>query len=70
MDTQTTTGQLVARLKSWLASDMPRRFEIAKQAGLDEKTLRLSASPTWDPKASTIMKLEAIMPRRKRRAST
>lgn len=58
--------QSVARVQAWLANQTHKnRLEIADQAKVDEKTLRLARSPDWDPRASTLRKLEVLMPSRK-----
>lgn len=67
--TTTLAEQSVARVKAWLASEMHRRREIAKAAYVDEKTIRLSLHPAWDPRASTLRKLELVMPQRNRRGT-
>lgn len=56
-------SQSVARVKAWLVDNAERRMEIAGETGLNEKTLRLAiATPKWDPRASTVEKLEALVP--------
>lgn len=60
----------VARVQAWLSKqDHKNRLLIADQAEVDEKTLRLAANPEWDPRASTLRKLETLIPSRKRRAA-
>jgi hypothetical protein len=59
----------VTRVQAWLAKqDHKNRREIADQADLDEKTLRLAIEADWDPRASTLRKLEQLMPRRRKAA--
>jgi hypothetical protein len=58
----TLAEQSVARVKTWLADQIDRRHQIAKDAGVDEKTIRLSTADNWDPRASTLRKLEAVIP--------
>ncbi len=59
--------QSVARVQAWLSKNEARRIEIAKQADIDEKTLRLARQPDWDPRASTLRKLETLIPARRKR---
>lgn len=62
-------SQSVARVQAWLAKQGHKdRLQIAEQADIDEKTLRLAADPRWDPRASTLRKLEVLIPRRGRKA--
>ncbi len=67
----TPSEQSLSRVKAWLAAelaaDKDRRNEIAKVAGLDEKTLRLAVGGPWDPRVSTLRKLELIMPPKSRK---
>lgn len=61
-------SQSVARVQAWLSKqDHKNRLQIAEQAEIDEKTLRLARNPDWDPRASTLRKLETLIPARKRR---
>ncbi len=56
------TSDAVARVQAWLAeSDRPRR-QIAEQAGVHEKSLRLALARGWNPTARTLQKLEALIP--------
>lgn len=61
-------SQSVARVQAWLAKQGHKdRLQIADQADVDEKTLRLAKDPDWDPRASTLRKLEELIPRRRKR---
>lgn len=61
-------SQSVARVQAWLAKqDHKNRLQIAERAEIDEKTLRLAANPEWDPRASTLRKLETLIPARRRK---
>lgn len=60
----------VARVQAWLAKqDHRNRLQIAELAEVDEKTLRLAKEPGWDPRASTLRKLEELIPSRRRKAA-
>jgi hypothetical protein len=69
----TLAEQSVALVKTFLAARIDQRHEIAKDAGVDEKTIRLAMAEKWDPRASTLRKLEAVIPspkpKRARKAS-
>lgn len=57
--------QSKSRVLAWLAREAAtsaRRIEIAKSADVDEKTLRLAMQGEWDPRVSTLEKLEAVIP--------
>lgn len=59
----TPTAQAVARIQAWLAANEKRpRAQIAKAAGVDEKTIRLAAGEGWNPTSETLQKLEAVIP--------
>lgn len=61
-------SQSVARVQAWLSKlDHKNRLLIADQAEVDEKTLRLAKDPEWDPRASTLRKLEVLIPVRRKR---
>jgi hypothetical protein len=63
-------SQSVARVQAWLSKqDHKNRLLIADQAEVDEKTLRLAANPEWDPRASTLRKLEVLIPGRRKGAA-
>lgn len=66
---------VLAWLKREAAKRMPGRHkgkppltQIAESAGVDEKTLRLAVSRKWDPRVSTLAKLEAVLPHGEREA--
>lgn len=62
-------SQSVARVQAWLSKqDHKNRLQIAEQADIDEKTLRLAKLPDWDPRASTLRKLETLIPSRRKSA--
>lgn len=67
----TLAEQSVARVRDWLAARIEHRHEIARQADVDEKTIRLAMADDWDPRASTLRKLESVIPaiKRKRKPS-
>lgn len=55
-----------SRVLAWLAREATSsaaRARIAGSAELDEKTLRLAMAGPWDPRVSTLEKLEAVIPR-------
>jgi hypothetical protein len=50
---------------AWLAREATSsatRAKIAADAGVHEKTLRLAVEREWDPRVSTLQKLEAVIP--------
>lgn len=53
---------VLGRVRAWLAINSDDRLEIAKKAGVDEKTLRLAASDDWNPTVKTLEKLESVIP--------
>lgn len=57
------------RVQAWLKAERARRVEIAKDAGVNEKTLRLAIHGPWDPRVKTLAKLEAVMPKKRGRAA-
>lgn len=62
MQTSVPVFIAVARVQAWLATTNTRRDDIARAAGVDEKTIRLAKRPKWDPRVSTLGKLEAVIP--------
>lgn len=61
-------SQSVAKVQAWLSKqDHKNRLQIADQADVDEKTLRLAKHPEWDPRASTLRKLEELIQAPKKR---
>jgi hypothetical protein len=65
----TLIEQSVGRVQAWLAKQGHKsRVQIAEQVDIDEKTLRLAKNADWDPRASTLRKLEPLVPRRRRKA--
>lgn len=61
-------SQSIARVQAWLASQTHKdRVQIAAQVKIDEKTLRLANNPDWDPRASTLRKLEPLIPAKAKR---
>jgi len=58
-----TVSQSLNRVRAWLAANAERtKAEIAKEADVDEKTVRLAYGDVWNPTASTLQKFEAIIP--------
>jgi hypothetical protein len=50
---------------AWLgreATSSALRAKIAATAGVHEKTLRLAVEKEWDPRVSTLKKLEELIP--------
>lgn len=59
----TPTAQAVARIQAWLAANEKRpREQIAREAGVDAKILRMAAKDGWNPTSDTLQKLEAVIP--------
>lgn len=66
----TLVSQSVTKVQAWLAKQGHKdRLQIAEQADVDEKTLRLAANVAWDPRASTLRKLEELIPAPKKRGA-
>lgn len=59
---QPSVSVSVARVQAWLAATDRSGAEIAAEAGVDEKTIRLAKQPEWNPRADTLGKLEALVP--------
>jgi hypothetical protein len=58
-----SVSRVVARVRAWLSTnERPTWRSLAETAGVDEKTLRLAARDSWNPTASTLQKLEALIP--------
>lgn len=67
----TLVEQSKSRVLAWLAREAPsptRRAEIAKQASLHERTLRRANDEEWDPRASTLSRLERLIQNKRRAA--
>ena len=57
--------QAKSRVLAWLAREVTTsalRTKIAEAAKVNEKTLRLAVEGEWDPRVSTLEKLEGVMP--------
>ncbi len=53
----------MVRVRAWLRANKARpRAQIAAEAGVDEKTLRLAEGEGWNPTISTLQKIEAVIP--------
>ena len=66
---ETTTAQTVSRIRAWLSSEKARHLEIAAQAGVNERTIRIAIeNDAWNPTAKVLNKLESVMPKPKKRA--
>lgn len=59
MDSTTALDRLraYARSKGW------RKSRFAKEAGLSDTVLRDFDKPSWNPRITTVQKLEAIVPK-------
>jgi len=58
-----SVSHAVARVRAWLsANGRDKRRSLAEAAGVDEKTLRLAVSKSWNPTVNTLRKLEALIP--------
>lgn len=64
---QTSAELTRDRVQAWLRAEQDRRMQIAAAAAVHEKTLRLAVLDGWDPRVSTLQKLEAVMPKGKKR---
>lgn len=58
----TPSTQAVLRVQAWLQLDGRSRAQIATEAGVDEKIVRLATKGEWNPTISTLEKLEKIIP--------
>jgi hypothetical protein len=52
----------LARVRAWITNADRPKAQIADEAGVDEKTVRLAVGRDWNPTAKTLEKLEAIVP--------
>jgi len=52
----------ISRIKDFKATHRLSNNRLAKQAGLAEKTIRNMEDDSWNPRAETIRKLEAVIP--------
>lgn len=62
--TPSLVEQSKSKVQAWLAQEATSaqlRAQIAGKADLHERTLRLAASKKWDPRASTLSRLEALI---------
>lgn len=58
---QIAIEKTIERLRAYAKKKNLTKSAFAKQAGLDNKTLKDFWEPTWKPSLSTIQKLEAII---------
>lgn len=54
--------QSIARVRAYKSQMGWTVFRLAKAAGLNESTLRSIDSPDWAPTATTLRRLEAVIP--------
>jgi hypothetical protein len=58
----TVTEATLANLRDWIARSGRSYAEIAAAADVDEKSVRQARQEGWNPRATTLKKLEAVMP--------
>ena len=46
-----------------LIARSPNKSEVARRAGLDEKSVRQAGSKDWNPRAETLARLVALLPK-------
>jgi transcriptional regulator with XRE-family HTH domain len=62
MQPSLATHSVSSRVLAWLQySELPNA-QIARSAGVDEKTIRNAKRGEWNPTVETLAKLEAVMP--------
>jgi len=52
----------LARVEAFLAATDLSALELARQAKVDDKTIRLARKGRWNPTAETLERLESIVP--------
>lgn len=57
----------VKRIKDYVLNSGVKRYRIACEAGVSEKSLRDVLSDDWNPRLSTLIKLDASVPYKYRR---
>lgn len=62
MQTASATLSAAARVRAWLCSNDRPSMQIAKEAGVDDKTIRNAIKGRWNPTVETLAKLEAVIP--------
>lgn len=59
---QPSVSDTVARVRAWLCAPELDHLQVASEAGVDEKTIRIARTAAdWNPTAKTLEKLEAVM---------
>ena len=46
-----------------LVARSPNKSEVARRAGLDEKSVRQAGAKDWNPRAETLARLIALLPK-------
>lgn len=59
---ETNIAQITQRVRSWILSSGRPNTNIAEEAGVHEKTIRLAAHESWNPTVKTLGKLAAVVP--------
>jgi 3,4-dihydroxy 2-butanone 4-phosphate synthase/GTP cyclohydrolase II len=54
--------QLIARIRAYRANQGWSILRLAREAGLNESTIRHLDKPDWCPTAETLRKLESVIP--------
>lgn len=57
-----TIDQTIARIRAFAAANGWTKSRLAKEAGINDTTLRNFHEPDWNPTTDTIRELEAIIP--------
>ena len=62
MQTVSATLSAAARVREWLRCTDRPSMQIAREAGVDDKTIRNAIKGKWNPTVETLAKLEALIP--------
>jgi 3,4-dihydroxy 2-butanone 4-phosphate synthase/GTP cyclohydrolase II len=54
--------QAVTRIRAFAAAQGWRKSRLAKEAGMQDTTLRNFDDPDWNPTLETVRRLEALIP--------
>lgn len=58
----TAIEQSISRVRAYAAHQKWTKSRFAKEAGLQDTTLRNFHEPDWNPTAETLRQLEAVIP--------
>ncbi|MGI9506933.1 MAG: hypothetical protein ACR2RE_28155 [Geminicoccaceae bacterium] len=57
----TNTQKTIAEIRAWMKEGGRSRYTIARKANLSKQALRGMDSDSWNPTASTLAAIEALM---------